>query len=226
MRRNRHFGTLATFFLLASSLLLPAATLSVEHAQEQRYLQDLKILAAPDMEGRGAGTAGLERASAYIAREFKQLALQPVGENGSYNQNLSVTTGAVPGNQNRLFVEGQSAASWRLDRDYRPINFSSSCKAAGPVVFAGFGITAREFGYDDYAGMDVKGKVVVVLRYEPKSFTKAVPGKQPKYTYHAHVVNKAINARNHGAIAMVLVNSGAQQDKDELIEFGRMARSR
>ena len=88
MRRNRLFGSLA-IVPLAISLLLPAATLSVEHAQEQGYLQDLKILAAPEMEGRGAGTAGLERASAYIAREFKQLGLQPVGENGTYNQNLS-----------------------------------------------------------------------------------------------------------------------------------------
>ena len=215
MRRNRLFGSLA-IVLLACSSLLPAATLSVEHAQEQRYLQDLKILAAPEMEGRGAGTAGLERASAYIAREFKQLGLQPVGEDGTYNQNLSITTGATPGNQNRL-------ADLRLHQDYRPINFSSVRKAAGPVVFTGFGITAREYGYDDYAGMDVKGKVVVVLRYEPKFFVKSGSGKQPKYTYHSHVVNKAINARNHGAIAMVLVNSGAQQDKDELIEFGKMA---
>jgi hypothetical protein len=215
LRRNRLIGSLAIVLLASSSLLL-SATLSVDHAQEQRYLQDLKILAAPEMEGRGAGTAGLERASAYIAREFKQLALQPVGENGTYNQNLSVTTGAVPGSQNRL-------ADLRLDQDYRPINFSSVRKAAGPVVFAGFGITAREYAYDDYADMDVKGKVVVVLRHEPKFLVKSGSGKRPKYTYHSHVVNKAINARNHGAIAMVLVNSSAQQDKDELIEFGKMA---
>ena len=108
MRRNRHFGTLA-IFLLASSLLLPAATLSVEHAQEQRYLQDLKILAAPDMEGRGAGTAGLERASAYIAREFKQLALQPVGENGPTTRISPSRPALCPGIKTGS-CEGQSAA--------------------------------------------------------------------------------------------------------------------
>ncbi|HYI92608.1 MAG TPA: M28 family peptidase, partial [Bryobacteraceae bacterium] len=69
--------------------------------------------------------------------------------------------------------------------------------------------------------LPVKDKIVIVLRYEPKSFRKAEAGKKSNYTPHAHLVNKAINARNHGASAVVLVN--AEGEKDDLIEFGRIA---
>ena len=72
------------------------------------------------------------------------------------------------------------------------------------MVFAGYGVTAPEFGYDDYAGVDVTGKIVLMLRYEPAGFA-AHTGNQGM-TQHASLVTKAINARNHGAKGVVVVN--------------------
>src|SRR3990172_5635017 len=72
------------------------------------------------------------------------------------------------------------------------------------MVFAGYGATAAEFGYDDYAGLDVTGKIVVVLRYEPAGFA-ARSGNQG-LTSHSSLITKAINARNHGAKGVVVVN--------------------
>ncbi len=71
-------------------------------------------------------------------------------------------------------------------------------------MFAGYGATAPEFGYDDYAHLDVKDKIVVLLRYEPSGF--AAKSGNAGFTQHSQLITKAINARNHGAKAVILVN--------------------
>ena len=220
MRRKLQLGLCAAGFF-ALSLWSPAAPAAkIEHAQEQRYVEHLKFLASPELEGRGAGTAGLQRASEYIEQYFRRMGLQPVGEKHSYSQAFPVRTVAKLGPRNRLAVEGSDSAL-KIGADYRPISFSDNGNVTAGVVFAGYGITAREFDYDDYAGIDVRNKIVLVLRYEPKTFAKPEPGKRSNYTYHSHLANKAINARNHGASGVLLMNvDGA---KDELIEFGRVA---
>ena len=188
-----------------------------EQASAQRYVDDVKFLAAPEMEGRGAGTKGIERASKYIADRFKELKLQPAGENKSYWQTFRVTTGAKPGPDNQL-------AKLKLDSDYTPLSFSSNGQVTAPVVFAGHGITAPEFHHDDYSHLDVKDKIVLVLRYEPKEFQKDKDAKERIYTHHSSLVSKAINARNHGAKAVILANgTGDPNQQDTLIRFGTIS---
>jgi aminopeptidase YwaD len=100
-----------------------------------------------------------------------------------------------------------------------PFSFSASGEVAGPVVFAGYGVTAPEFGYDDYSHLDAKDKIVLVLRYEPASF--AAKTGNSGFTQHAQLITKAINARNHGAKAVVLVNGKLQDKEDDLLtKFG------
>lgn len=213
---STHKLAVCAFAVLGHVLAAP----KVDHAQEQRYVEHLKFLAAPEMEGRGAGTAGLQKASDYINDHFRRMALQPIGDNGTYRQSFSVPTGAKLGGANRLTVQG-APADLKLGQDYRPISFSTNGKVAAGVVFAGYGITAPDHNHDDYANLDVKGKLVIVLRYEPKSFTKHEAGKKPVYSIHSHLVNKAINARNHGAAGVLLVDG--EDAKDDLFEFGRIA---
>jgi Zn-dependent M28 family amino/carboxypeptidase len=205
---------------LATQIAAPGSPAgSVEQAAvEQRFSEYLKVLADPAMEGRGAGTAGLEKASVFISEQFKKAGLQPAGGKGAYTQDFALTTGAEPGPNNRLSRAG--GRSVQFNTEFRPISFSSNGKVTAPVVFAGYGITAPEFSYDDYANVDVKGKVVLVLRYEPSKFVK---GKDEKNTFHAHLANKAINARNRGAAAFILVNADTNGKADELIDFGRIA---
>ena len=77
------------------------------------------------------------------------------------------------------------------------------------MVFAGYGITAPEYHYDDYAGLDVKGKIVVVLRHEPQESDDKSPFEGKILTRHAQFANKAANARMHGAAGVILIQDRA-----------------
>ena len=171
------------------------------------------------MEGRGPGTSGLARASSLIEHRYKTLALQPAGTNG-YVQPFTVTTGAkLKADNSLVVVDGSTKQPLAINQDFEPISFSSSGSFTGPMVFVGYGASADEFQYDDYAGVDVKDKIVVLLRYEPETFS-AKTGHQG-LTQHSQLVTKAINARNHGAKAVIFVNGKlADSEEDSLMRFG------
>ena len=208
--------------ILIASLLVLQAFADAPAANPQRYLNDVKVLAASDMEGRGAGTKGIERAAHYIEQQFKGLGLESAGTQ-SYLQPFTVTTGARLKGKNNLIVHiGSVESKLKLGEDYVPLSFSSVGSVSGPVAFAGYGVTAEEFGYDDYAHLDVKDKIVVVLRYEPDKFGEK-SGHQG-LTQHSHLITKAINARNHGARAVILVNGKlGPNEEDLLLRFGSLA---
>jgi hypothetical protein len=217
--RERLCRFLLTF---AAALLLVAASTPFQPADPTRYLNDIKTLAAPDMEGRGAGTKGLTRAEHLIEKRYKELGLQPAGVNG-YAQPFSVITGAQLKSDNHLIVESAGAkTNLKINQDFVPFSFSASGQVAGPVVFAGYGATADEFHYDDYAGLDVKDKIVIVLRYEPSGFAEK-SGHQG-LTPHSQLITKAINARNHGAKAVVVVNGKLGDGEEDLLtRFGSVS---
>ena len=201
------------------TLLAVRAVADTGSADPKKYLDDIKVLASPSMEGRGAGTRGIVRAADYIEQRYRALALQPAGTK-SFFQPFTVITGAKLKDGNRLEVsDAKSKQALKLNQDFVPFSFSASGEAAGPVVFAGYGATAPEFGYDDYAHLDVKDKIVVLLRYEPAGF--ATKSGNAGLTQHSQLISKAINARNHGAKAVILVN-GKLDDKEEdlLTKFG------
>jgi hypothetical protein len=199
-----------------------AAAQSIAAADPVRYLDDIKSLTAPSMEGRGAGTKGIGRAASMLEKYYKHLGLQPAGTN-SYFQPFSVITGAKLKSHNRITVDNAGQKNdLKLNQDFVPFSFSSSGAAAAPLVFAGFGATAEEFGYDDYAGLDVKDKIVLLLRYEPASF--AAKSGNAGLTRHSQLITKAINARNHGAKAIILVNGKLGDGEEDLLtRFGSVS---
>ena len=224
---RKTFGVVRVLWavVLAAALLAAAAattTTQIAPADAQRYLADIKTLSAPKMEGRGDGTKGLVRAEHLLEARYKSFGLEPAGSHG-YLQSFLVTTGARLEGKNHLVIENGSAKNeLKLQQDYVPFSFSSSALVAGTLVFAGYGITAPEFDYDDYAGLDVKDKIVVVLRYEPKGF--AAKTKNTGLTRHAGIVTKAINARNHGAKGVILVNGQiGEGEEDSLTRFGSVS---
>jgi hypothetical protein len=190
--------------------------------EPQRYLDDIKALTTPQMEGRGDGTKGLTLAARLIEQRYKALGLEPAGTNG-YLQPFTVITGAQIKGKNHFAVHDKSAKTeLNLDQDYVPFSFSASGSAAGQMVFAGYGASADEFGYDDYAGLDVKDKIVVLLRSEPPGF--AAKSGNTGLTQHSQLVTKAINARNHGAKAVVFVNGKLQPGEEDLLtRFGSVS---
>jgi hypothetical protein len=209
-----------TYFLGAIlALLAVRAAADTPAADPKRYLDDVKALSSPAMEGRGAGTKGIGLAADMIVQRYRTLGLQPAGSK-SYFQPFTVITGAKLKEGNRLEIEdGKSKRALKLNQDFVPFSFSASAEVAGPIVFAGYGVTAPEFGYDDYAHLDVKDKIVVILRYEPSGF--AAKSGNAGLTQHSQLITKAINARNHGAKAVILMNGKVRDgEEDELTKFG------
>jgi len=208
--------------LLTYAFPLLAAPPAISTADPHRYLDDIKALTTPAMEGRGAGSKGLTRAEHLIEKRYKGLGLEPAGTD-SYLQPFTVITGAqLKGKNNFVILTGGEKRELKAKQDFVPFSFSASGSARAPLVFAGYGVTADEFHYDDYAGIDVKDKIVVVIRYEPPSF--GVKGGNQGMTRHSQLVTKAINARNHGAKALVLVNGKLGDGEEDLLtRFGSVS---
>ena len=205
-----------------AALVMHGASARLDQAKAARYIEHVKVLAAPAMKGRGAGTPELEKAGRYIASQFERYGLEPGARDRSYLQPFTVTTGAELGERNHFVVRSSAGEkSLRPRRDYMPLNFSSSGSVSGPVVFAGYGVSAEEFGYDDYMHFAVEGRIVVLLRYEPEHFQGKLEAAEKRYSHHAHLIAKAINARDHGAKAVILVNGEREAgEPDELVRFG------
>ena len=210
------------FLLLGIVAVLSAAANAPPKADADRYLNDVKKLSAPNMEGRGDGTKGLARAQHLLQKRYKELHLDPAGVNG-YAQPFTVITGARLKSDNRcLVLAGSGRTDLKPNQDFVPFSFSSSGDVNAPVIFAGYGATAEEFHYDDYAGIEVKDKIVVVLRYEPAGF--AEKSGNHGLTQHSQLITKAINARNHGAKAIVILNGKLGDGEDDLLtRFGSVS---
>lgn len=220
---SRHWRNLGLVLLLALSLAVVAQTTTqLNPANAQFYVNDIKTLTQPRMEGRGEGTKGLVRAERVLVERYKSFGLEPAGKKG-YLQSFTVTTGAkLKGNNHLIVQNGEAKTPLKLNQDYMPFSFSGAGAVTAPLVFAGYGASAPEFSYDDYAGLDVKDKIVVVLRYEPGGFI-AKNGNQSAST-HSQIITKAINARNHGAKGMILVNGKlGDGEEDVLTRFGSVS---
>jgi hypothetical protein len=104
------------------------------------------------------------------------------------------------------FGTGDKSVPFVLEKDFVPMGLSANSRVSGTVVFAGYGISAPEFRYDDYESIDAKGKIVVVLEHEPQENDEKSIFAGTRLTSHAEVSTKAINAVKHGAVGMILVN--------------------
>jgi hypothetical protein len=206
--------------LLALSSCLFAASIGSDE-----YLGIVKYLASPEMRGRATGSPELEKAAAYIRDQFRAANLKPVSGD-SYYQNFDVTTSAHLGKKNELsYSTGAAPEKLRFQQDFIPLNLSAAGDVSGNIVFAGFGITAPEYNYDDYAGLDVKGKIVLLLRHEPQEFDEKSVFEGKVYTAHSQIFSKASNAKIHGAKGVLMVNDVGTHtgDADELEKFGATA---
>ncbi len=194
-------------------------------------LRHVETLAAPAMEGRASGTPGGERAAAYIAAEFARAGLTPAGEGGSSLQPFEVITGIRLGPANALTFDGPPApmpAPSVVGRDFIPLSFSAEGSVEGEILFVGYGITAPELGYDDYAGQEATGKVVMVMSHEPRERDEGGPFRRPEAYRHTEARTKVTNAREHGAAAVLLVRdpNNHRDEPEELIGLRGASSSR
>jgi hypothetical protein len=217
--------------LFLSALLLPLwlvlggwtneiPTAGPEPSAGEELGRHVRTLASEEMMGRGVDTTGIALARDYIAREFNSYGLLPGGDNGSYFQRLEVVTGAEVKQPSAVALN--KSAELKLNADWIPLGFSHSGTVEAGLVFVGYGITAQDYGYDDYAGIDVKDKIALVLRYEPPPKNGNSPfRKLPEASRYATLQAKASNAREHGAAALILVDLSPREGQNELISLRR-----
>lgn len=188
---------------------------------ERRLAEVVEYLTSPQLEGRAVGSKGLDLAAEYIAEQFSQAGLKITLYDQSPYQKFVLRRGAKLGPENRLRLVGPpvkpgarpQVLELRLGEDYMPMSLSGAGELEASLVFAGYGITAPKAHYDDYAGLEVRGKAVVVLRHEPQQADPKSPfaGQQP--SEHALFSRKVANARQHGAVALLICSDRFDLDK-------------
>lgn len=162
----------------------------------------IEFLASDALEGRGTGTRGGDIAARYIAAQFLRLGLEPAGDSGSFFFRVPLI-GFTPAASLSI---GGTALAYPGDFVLNPMRWDSLVSLDAPLVFAGYGIVAPEYQWNDYAGLDVKGKVVVVLVNDPGLHDPSI-FKGRVLTYYARWTYKYEEAARQGAAGVLLIHT-------------------
>lgn len=168
---------------------------------------DVSFLASDDMRGRLTGSRENRLAAAFIRARFERLGLSPAAGDG-YLMPFDLIVPAMDRDDMHALdirVSGEAAVQMTLGRDFYPERISGSTRARGTLVYVGFGVSAPELGHDDYAGVDVTGRIVVLLDHEPDEFDADSPFDGRASSEHGRTFRKALEAQRRGAVAMLIV---------------------
>ncbi len=189
----------------AQALFPPQQTLDKITANGIRA--HMEFLADDLLEGRGSGTRGYQLAANYVRAQFEQLGLEPAGDNGTYFQQVRLRqVRPVPEHDSFVIKRGDNSVELTFEKDFVMTGDSAreDTSASGAMVFVGYGVTAPDQHYDDYAGVDVKGKIVVAVVNAPPTFPSA------ERAFYSDELVKFRNAAAHGAIGCVGIWTGEQ----------------
>lgn len=166
---------------------------------KNQLMQTVEYLAGRELAGRLPGHMGYDKAVNFISGEFSKLNLKPIG-NSTFFQKLKVEFNEILAPEHFAIVKNGKRTEYKLGSDYVYRGFTSSGKVAAPVVFCGYGLAQPELGYDDFASVDVKGKIAMVFKYNPKwkINDKTFANGNPR--------EKAIVAAKHGAVGILFVS--------------------
>jgi len=200
-RRHESHNVLRGF---VTSWLIPTVAIlcsTVVVTTQSKTRAHVETLASPRLEGRLAGSNGEKLASDYIVAELQKIGAKPLPGQTDYRLSFDFTAGTRDGGS-RVSVGGKS---FNTQAEIRALSFSDNAEVSGDLVFAGYGIVVpdtQDFGYDSYATLDVKDKVVLVLRYFPEDADQKTRAILARY---ADLRYKALAARQRGAKAMLVV---------------------
>lgn len=191
---------------------------NTSQAAIERMRADLTYIASDELEGRDSGSEGIRKAGEFIVKRYQQLGLKTDSFGGSPYQEFQIPGDIAVGDTNRnslTITKGDEATTLTLGEQYTPLSLGSNGTFDGELVFAGYGITAEDLGYDDYADVDVEGKVVIVLRREPQQNDEKSVFNGTDNTTHAYFRAKIANAKSHNAAALIFVNDIATAEGEE-----------
>ncbi len=195
-------------FTQTSPRLSPAGIAAMQKIDAQRIRAHVKFLSDDKLEGRGTGQRGGDMAADYIAKEFKSYGLMPAGDNGTYLQKVPMV-GVTPGAEATfsLATARGDARNLKVLDEYVAYDQTqqSQSDVDADMVFAGYGIEAPEYSWNDYKDVDVKGKVLLMLVNEP-------PSDDPNFftgralTYYGRWIYKYEEAARKGAAGVILIH--------------------
>ncbi|MCX6623539.1 MAG: M28 family peptidase [Acidobacteria bacterium] len=194
------------FALLLLAELLPAQPLP--QISPQRIRADVRFLASDLLEGRGVGTRGGELATAYIAAQFELAGLKPAGDNGTYFQTVPLT-GVDPQPSSTLEVNGGGQTiSFQYLQQFVGVTQKQQedVSFGAEAIFVGHGISAPEFHWDDFKGVDVRDKVIVLFTNEPASSDPGFFGGRA-LTYYGRWSYKFEEAARRGALGCIIIHT-------------------
>ena len=173
---------------------------------ENDIMDHIRYLSHNDRAGRYPGTRESKDVISYLIRHFKSFGVKPGGENGSFVQPFNITTGIELGKNNSMIIDGDSLMT---GRDYMPLWFSGNETVSASAVFTGYGfsIDEKELKWNDYSGVDVAGKWVIVMRHGPER-----NNQHSLYTPHSGLHKKMLVARDKGAIGIIYVSQVEDTD--------------
>lgn len=177
-RRSRVSWTLLTTLFCSIYILGVSSAPIAAELTEERIMKHIEVLAHDSLEGRQVGSDGEAKAAAYISEQFKEIGLEPLGDNGSYLQSFEFTSEIRPGENNSLTIGG---VSYTLDSNYMPLKSSKSGSFSfDELVYVGFGIELESdsIEHHDYLDKDVAGKAVLISRFAPD-------GNEPHGPYYS-----------------------------------------
>jgi hypothetical protein len=179
-------------------------------ASAERIRQHIAYLADDAREGREAGTAAYEEAAEYVAAEFKKLGLKPMGDDGTFFQQVPLVNTKRDGEAASMSVtQGGETMQWESKVDYlisAPGNGQPS-EVSADLVFVGYGIDAPEFGFNDYEGLNVEGKIVVAFMSAPLD----MPSEERAH-YSSSTTRRAV-AASKGAVGMINIYNDAAEKR-------------
>ena len=189
--------------------LPPAAQAAATSIDPEKIRAHVRFLSLDLLEGRGPGTRGAELAAEYIATQFALDGLEPAGDNGSYFQKVPLI--AVHTVEEKTKFAFVPASGQPVDLTYgsqivaKDETGQASAEIDAPIVFVGYGIHAPEYNWDDYAGVDLKGKIALVIVNEPPSDDeKFFKGKA--LTYYGRWTYKYEEAARRGAVGVLIIH--------------------
>ena len=205
----------AAFVLCALSTPATAETWQPEEAAMRGHVG---FLASDEMKGREAGTPEYNIAARYVAAQFETMGLKPAGATDSFIQPVPLVTFRAADKGSISLISGSTETLLEFGVDYLPGStpLAPELKLDAPLVFAGFGVVAPNFKRDDYAGIDVKGKIVVLLAGAPSS----LPTEER--AHYANIVSKRDLAAKRGAVGIILVDTPT---REKVSAFTRRARN-
>lgn len=210
-------ASLTAMFFTACTTETPPAPAGDTSISESDLGLRIETLASDKFEGRAPGTPGGIMASQYIANEMKQAGLKPAGDNGTYFQNVELTESVLQADNSTMTIITKTDNAELLSADLKTnaVYWTKRLDETVTVeeselVFVGYGVTAPEYGWNDYAGMDVTGKTVVILVNDPGFATKdSELFKGSAMTYYGRWTYKYEEAARQGAAAALIVHETA-----------------